>query len=45
VRREVEAIGVPSSLVSVASHGAGNPLIPGNRPYEPRNRRVEVTVR
>ena len=45
VRREVEAIGVPASLITVSSHGSGNPLIAPSRPYEPRNRRVEITVR
>jgi len=45
VRREVEAIGVPASLITVTSHGAGNPLVATSRPYEPKNRRVEVTVR
>ncbi len=45
VRREVEAIGVPPELITVASHGGTNPLVPTTRPYEPRNRRVEVTVR
>ncbi len=45
VRREVEAIGVPAELITVTSHGGGNPLVPSSRPYEPRNRRVEITVR
>jgi peptidoglycan-associated lipoprotein len=45
VRREVEAIGVPAELITVASHGGSNPLVPTARPYEPRNRRVEITVR
>lgn len=45
VRREVEAIGVPSALITVASYGASNPLVPSAAPYEPRNRRVEITVR
>jgi outer membrane protein OmpA-like peptidoglycan-associated protein len=45
VRREVEAIGVPPDLITVTSHGGNNPLVPTTRPYEPRNRRVEVTVR
>jgi outer membrane protein OmpA-like peptidoglycan-associated protein len=45
VRREVEAIGVPTELITVASHGGNNPLVPTTRPYEPRNRRVEITVR
>jgi outer membrane protein OmpA-like peptidoglycan-associated protein len=45
VRREIEAAGVPSSLISVASYGPANPLIPNAREFEPRNRRVELTVR
>ncbi len=45
VRREVEAIGVPSALITVTSHGANNPLVQTRQPYEPRNRRVEITVR
>jgi len=45
VRRAVEAIGVPPNLITVASHGAGDPLVPTTRPYEPRNRRVDITVR
>jgi adhesin transport system outer membrane protein len=45
VRRDVEAIGVPHDLITVTSHGGNNPLVPTTRPYEPRNRRVEVTVR
>jgi outer membrane protein OmpA-like peptidoglycan-associated protein len=45
VRQEIEAIGVPPSLITVTSQGAGNPLVVSSRPYEPRNRRVEVTVR
>jgi outer membrane protein OmpA-like peptidoglycan-associated protein len=45
VRRAIEAIGVPPDLITVTSHGSGDPLVPTNRPYEPRNRRVEITVR
>jgi outer membrane protein OmpA-like peptidoglycan-associated protein len=45
VRRAVEAIGVPADLITVVSHGAGDPLVKTSRPYEPRNRRVEITVR
>ncbi len=45
VRRDVEAIGVPGELISVTSHGGTNPLVPTTRSYEPRNRRVEITVR
>ena len=45
VRRDIEAIGVPGSLINVASYGAANPLVETAQPYEPRNRRVEITVR
>ncbi len=45
VRRDIEAIGVPSELITVDSYGARNPAVPTSQPYEPRNRRVEVTVR
>jgi outer membrane protein OmpA-like peptidoglycan-associated protein len=45
VRRAIEAIGVPPDLITVTSYGSGDPLIPTSRPYEPRNRRVEITVR
>ncbi|MBP2674323.1 MAG: hypothetical protein H6Q84_1163 [Deltaproteobacteria bacterium] len=38
--------GVPRSLLEITSHGKDNPLIPtGDQVHEPRNRRVEVTVR
>jgi outer membrane protein OmpA-like peptidoglycan-associated protein len=37
--------GVPGDLITVTSHGKGNPLIPvPDGVAEPRNRRVEVTV-
>ena len=45
VRRAIEAIGIPSDLITVTSYGAGDPLVKTSRPYEPRNRRVEITVR
>ncbi len=45
VRREIEAIGVPTDAITVDSFGAANPLIATKNPYEPRNRRVEITVR
>jgi outer membrane protein OmpA-like peptidoglycan-associated protein len=38
--------GVNSSILAITSHGEDNPLVPtGNEVSEPRNRRVEVTVR
>ncbi|MFM9844640.1 MAG: OmpA family protein [Dongiaceae bacterium] len=47
VRDLLIARGVDPALLSdVTSHGEGNPLVPtGNEVSEPRNRRVEVTVR
>jgi outer membrane protein OmpA-like peptidoglycan-associated protein len=40
------AEGVDSSIIDITSHGKDNPLIPtGDQVSEPRNRRVEVTVR
>lgn len=40
------AEGVDPSLIEIASHGEDNPLVPTrDRVHEPRNRRVEVTVR
>jgi len=38
--------GVDSSILDITSHGKENPLVPtGDQVSEPRNRRVEVTVR
>jgi outer membrane protein OmpA-like peptidoglycan-associated protein len=46
VRRALLGVGVESRLIEVASHGANNPAVPQRRGIpEPRNRRVEVTVR
>lgn len=40
------AQGVNRSILDVTSHGKENPLIPtGDQVHEPRNRRVEITVR
>jgi len=40
------AEGVDPSILDISSHGKDNPLIPtGDQVPEPRNRRVEVTVR
>lgn len=42
----IVAEGVDPSIVEIASHGKDNPLVPtGDQVSEPRNRRVEVTVR
>jgi outer membrane protein OmpA-like peptidoglycan-associated protein len=45
VEKEALAIGVPPDLIHVGSDGAENPLVPTGKPYEPKNRRVEITVR
>jgi outer membrane protein OmpA-like peptidoglycan-associated protein len=38
--------GVDPSALDITSHGKDNPLIPtGDQVHEPRNRRVEITVR
>lgn len=40
------AQGVDRNILDITSHGKENPLIPtGDQVHEPRNRRVEVTVR
>jgi len=40
------AKGVDPSIIEITSHGKDNPLIPtGDQVSEPRNRRVEITVR
>ena len=45
VQKEIEAIGVPAAQITVDSYGAANPLVETKKQYEPRNRRVELTVR
>jgi outer membrane protein OmpA-like peptidoglycan-associated protein len=45
VAREVEQAGVPATEIDVKSYGAAQPLVEGASPLEPKNRRVEVTVR
>jgi outer membrane protein OmpA-like peptidoglycan-associated protein len=38
--------GVDSSIIEITSHGKNNPLVPTrDQVREPRNRRVEITVR
>jgi outer membrane protein OmpA-like peptidoglycan-associated protein len=38
--------GVNPAILDITSHGKDNPLVPtGDQVYEPRNRRVEVTVK
>lgn len=42
----LEGKGVDRSILDVTSHGKDNPLVPtGDQVPEPRNRRVEITVR
>ncbi len=46
VAKILAAEGVSPSIIEVTSHGKDNPLVAtGNQVPEPRNRRVEVTVR
>jgi outer membrane protein OmpA-like peptidoglycan-associated protein len=46
VAKLLAAEGVDPSIVEIASHGKDNPLVStGDQVSEPRNRRVEVTVR
>jgi outer membrane protein OmpA-like peptidoglycan-associated protein len=45
VRKLVVKAGLPPEGIEVASHGSANPLVISNNPHEPKNRRVEITVR
>jgi outer membrane protein OmpA-like peptidoglycan-associated protein len=45
VRRALTAAGIPASAISVESYGANDPLVESHQPYEPRNRRAEITLR
>lgn len=46
IREILESQGVDPGIIVVSSHGEGNPLIPtADEVPEPRNRRVEVTIR
>lgn len=46
VARLLSKNGLESSVIEITSHGKDNPLVPtGDQVSEPRNRRVEVTVR
>jgi OmpA-OmpF porin, OOP family len=46
IRDTLVAAGIPNDVIEVDYHGANNPLIPTPRGVaEPRNRRVEVTIR
>ena len=46
VRAVLVAAGLDASLVEIASHGEADPLVAtADEVFEPRNRRVEITVR
>ncbi|MDP2847384.1 MAG: OmpA family protein [Humidesulfovibrio sp.] len=45
VRKLLLKAGMPPEAFEVASHGSANPLVISGNPHEPKNRRVEVTVR
>jgi outer membrane protein OmpA-like peptidoglycan-associated protein len=46
VADQIVSQGIDRSILEITSHGKENPLIPtGDQVHEPRNRRVEVTVR
>jgi len=46
IRDDLVAAGIPSNVIEIAYHGANNPLTPTPRGVpEPRNRRVEITIR
>jgi len=45
VRKLVVKAGLPPEGIEVASHGSANPLVISSNPHEPKNRRVEITVR
>lgn len=45
VRDQLVKAGVVAQHLEVTSHGSANPLVHSRDPNDPRNRRVEVTVR
>lgn len=45
VRGQLVKAGIPAESMEITSHGAANPLVESKSPHEPKNRRVEVTVR
>jgi outer membrane protein OmpA-like peptidoglycan-associated protein len=45
VRDQLARVGVDPQYMDVDSHGSANPLVESRRANEPKNRRVEVTVR
>ena len=45
VSRLLEKAGLEREDMEITSHGSANPLVSSSRKNEPRNRRVEITVR
>jgi adhesin transport system outer membrane protein len=46
IRDQLVALGARPEMIEVASHGEANPLVPtADGVREPRNRRVEITIR
>jgi outer membrane protein OmpA-like peptidoglycan-associated protein len=45
VRKILVKAGLPTEAFEVTSHGSANPLVISNNPHEPKNRRVEITIR
>lgn len=45
VRKMLVKAGLPAEAFEVTSHGSANPLVESANPHEPKNRRVEITIR
>ncbi|MBU1042738.1 MAG: OmpA family protein [Proteobacteria bacterium] len=45
VRKLLVKDGLPPEAFEVTSHGSTNPLVISDNPHEPKNRRVEITIR
>jgi len=45
VRKMLVKDGLPPEAFEVTSHGSANPLVISSNPHEPKNRRVEITIR
>lgn len=45
VRKLLVKDGLPLEAFEVTSHGSANPLVHSANPHEPKNRRVEITIR
>ncbi|PKN09752.1 MAG: OmpA family protein [Deltaproteobacteria bacterium HGW-Deltaproteobacteria-8] len=45
VRKLLVKDGLPQEAFEVTSHGSANPLVQSSNPHEPKNRRVEITIR